>query len=559
MHTPVLILTLAAAFTAALALGLVTHRLRMSPIVGYLIAGVLVGPFTPGFVAHTELAQELAEIGVILLMFGVGLHFHLDELWAVRRVAIPGALIQSAVATGLGVVVALAFDWDTRAGLVFGLAISVASTVVLLRVLADYGALHTKSGHIAVGWLVVEDLFTVLVLVLLPLVADKGAGPAQLLQGIAIALGKIGLLAGFTFVFGRRAVPRLLAYVARTRSRELFTLTVLVLALGIAVGAAELFGVSMALGAFLAGAVVGQSEFSSRAGSEALPMRDAFAVLFFVSMGMLFDPARLMDNLGLTVATLAVVLAAKPAAAIVTMLGMRHSLRSALLVGLSLGQIGEFSFIVTALARQLELLPEAASQVLVVVSLVSITLNPLMFKLIEPLSKRLRLSEHRAALTAPPERKNAQRIIVVGYGPVGRIVTRVLFENGLDPVVIELNHDTVNQLHRQGVAALYGDASQVTILEEAGIRDAVGVIFAGTGAPEAVVRLAKQLHPGILALARVSFLQEAESLVGAGADVVVTAEAEVALAMAERVLTTLGATAEQLDRERERVRAELFA
>ena len=520
---------------------------------------MLVGPFTPGFVAETELAQELAEIGVILLMFGVGLHFHLKELWAVRKVAIPGALIQSAVATGLGVVVVRGFGWDLRAGLVFGLAISVASTVVLLRVLADYGALHTRAGHIAIGWLVVEDLFTVLVLVLLPLGANQDAGASELLLGVALALAKIAALAGFTLVFGRRAVPWLLAYVARTRSRELFTLCVLVLALGIAVGAAELFGVSMALGAFLAGAVVGQSEFSSRAGSEALPMRDAFAVLFFVSMGMLFDPARLMDNMGLTFATLGVVLVAKPAAALFTLLALGHPLRSALLVGLSLGQIGEFSFIVTALGRYLGLLPEAASQVLVVVSLASITLNPLMFRLIEPLSTRLSRRNPRQPYSEPPLPRHQQRVLVVGYGPVGRIVTRVLRENGLHPLVIELNHETVGELRRHGIDALYGDASQVTILEEAGIRDAVGLIFAGSGASEPMVSLAKQLHPDLLAIARVAFLQEAASVCSAGADQVVTAEAEAALAMAERLLTTLGATAEQLDRERARVRAELFA
>jgi monovalent cation:H+ antiporter-2, CPA2 family len=560
-HSANLILTLTTALSAALLLGLLTQRMRLSPIVGYLAAGVLIGPFTPGFVAHIELAQELAEVGVILLMFGVGLHFHVEELLAVRKIAVPGALVQIAVASALGLWLTHAFGWSFRAGLVFGLAISVASTVVLLRVLADQGVLHTRSGHIAVGWLVVEDLFTVVVLVLLPVLAQDDPSVASLLGSIGLALLKICALVAFTFLFGRRAVPKLLGYVAATRSRELFTLTVLVIALGIAVGAATVFGVSPALGAFLAGTVVGQTEFSSRAASDALPMRDAFAVLFFVSMGMLFDPAHLMDNLWLTLATVGLVLVVKPLTAILTLLASRHSLRSALLIGLSLGQIGEFSFIVTTLGSQLKILPEAAAQVLVVASLVSITLNPLLFHLVEPVARRLRGStandETNQSAIEPPQRGH-DRTIVVGYGPVGRIVTRVLRENGLDPVVIELNHLTVQELQQQGLRAVYGDASQQAILELAGAEHAVALIFAAAGSPpEAVVRMAKQLKPDILVLARVAFIHEQDELGSAGADVVITAEAEVALAMAERLLLTLGASPDQLDRERARVRTEL--
>ena len=292
-----LILTLTSGLAAALLLGYVTHRMGLSPIVGYLLAGVVVGPNTPGFVANRELAEQLAEIGVILLMFGVGLHFHFKELLAVRRVAIPGAIGQSLVATLLGCLLAVAVGWGWSAGVVFGLAISVASTVVLLRVLADNNDLHTPTGHIAVGWLVVEDLFTVLVLVLLPVLFQPGAAdPAGIGIALAWSVVKIVALIAFVFYVGGRAIPWLLNRVAATRSRELFTLTVLVMALGIAVGAAKLFGVSMALGAFLAGMVVGRSDFSSRAASEALPMRDAFAVLFFVSVGMLFDPAFLLTS-----------------------------------------------------------------------------------------------------------------------------------------------------------------------------------------------------------------------------------------------------------------------
>ncbi|HEY6880213.1 MAG TPA: cation:proton antiporter [Polyangiales bacterium] len=555
-HAAPLILTLASAFAAALVLGLITQRLRLSPIVGYLIAGVLIGPFTPGVHAHLELAQELAEVGVILLMFGVGLHFHVSELLAVRKVAIPGALIQIVVATLAGTWMTQAFGWSQRAGLVFGLAVSVASTVVLLRVLADNGALHTRAGHVAVGWLVVEDLFTVVVLVLLPLLSDRDASFGSLLSSLGLVLLKIAVLVGFTWLAGDRLIPGLLAYVAKTRSRELFTLSVLALALGIAVGASSLFGVSMALGAFLAGTVVGQSEFSSRAASDALPMRDAFAVLFFVAMGMLFDPNALIENAWLTFATVGLVMVVKPATALLSLLAMRHSLRSSLLISLSLAQIGEFSFIVTALGAQLKLLPEAASPVLVVASLVSIAINPLLFRFIEPLSRRMSLKPPNELHHMPPAERD--RAIVVGYGPVGRIISRVLRENGVEPVVIELNHETVNALTREGVAVVYGDASQQSILELAGAEHAVGLIFAAAGSPpEAVVRLAKQLNPRILVLARTTYLQESAELGSAGADVVVTAEAEVALAMAERLLNGLGASAEQLDRERARVRAEL--
>src|SRR6266851_5996642 len=339
MHHLDLILTLTGGLAVALALGYLTHRLGLSPIVGYLVGGIAVGPHTPGFVANQEVAEQLAEVGVILLMFGVGLQFHLTELLAVRRVALPGAVAQSLVATGLGAVVARTFGWDWAAGIVFGLALSVASTVVLLRVLADHRDLHTPTGHIAVGWLVVEDLFTVLVLVLLP--ALFGGRPAAL-GHVPLALGlaalKMTALVVFTLLVGGRLIPWLLEHMAATRSRKLFTLTVLVLALGIAVGSATLFGVSMALGAFLAGMVVGRSDFSLRAATEALPMRDAFAVLFFVSAGMLFDPRFLLDAPALVAATLGVILLGKPLAALGIVLLLRYPPKVALAVAVALAQ-----------------------------------------------------------------------------------------------------------------------------------------------------------------------------------------------------------------------------
>src|SRR6516162_10223937 len=346
MHHLDLLLTLTGGLAAALVCGYLTHRLGLSPILGYLIAGFVVGPNTPGFVANIQLADELAEVGIILLMFGVGLQFHLKELLAVRRVALPGAIVQSILATVLGAVVARAFGWSWTAGIVFGLALSVASTVVLMRVLTDHSDLHTPTGHIAVGWLVVEDLFTVLVVVLLPaLVNSQQAGLSHVPLALGLGLLKVATLVAVTFLVGGRLIPWLLEHVAATQSRELFTLTVLVLALGIAVGSATLFGVSMALGAFLAGMVVGRSEFSLRAATEALPMRDAFAVLFFVSVGMLFDPAYLFEAPWLIAGTLAVVLIGKPLAALAIVLWFRYPLRAAISVALALAQIGEFSFI----------------------------------------------------------------------------------------------------------------------------------------------------------------------------------------------------------------------
>jgi CPA2 family monovalent cation:H+ antiporter-2 len=559
-HEVDLILTLTGGLTAALIFGFLTQRLRLSPIVGYLLAGVVVGPFTPGFVAHGALAQQLAEIGIILLMFGVGLNFHVNELLAVRRVAIPGALGGIAVATGLGVLVARSWGWSLGAGVLFGLTISVASTVVLSRVLSDRDVLHTQAGHVAIGWLVVEDLFTVLVLVMMPLLVGERAGGSVsvVLASVGLAIVKIAGLVVFTLVIGKRALPIVLGYVARSRSRDLFTLAVLVLALGIAVISAKLFGASMALGAFLAGMVVGQSEFASRAASEALPMRDAFAVLFFVSVGMLFDPHQLLPNAALTGVTIAVILVGKPLAAFAIARGLKYSPRTSVTVAVALGQIGEFSFIVVALGRELGVLPSSATQVLVAASIVTITLNPLILRAAEPLIRRLSSPSKGEPEVPEPTLDPAHRAIVVGYGPVGRTVTRLLRENGITPTVIELNHEVVTAIGAEGQRAIYGDASQREILERAGVRASGSLVFAASGSPaEAVIRMAKELNPDLLILARSAYVREVEAVRRAGAHVVVAAEAEVALAMTEHLLTQLGATSEQLDRARERVRGEL--
>jgi monovalent cation:H+ antiporter-2, CPA2 family len=560
-HDLSLILTLTGGLASALVLGLLTQSLKLSPIVGYLLAGVLVGPFTPGYVADPGIAEQLAELGVILLMFGVGLHFHLEDLLAVRKVAIPGALAQIAVATGLGVLLTHFFGWSISAGLVFGLAISVASTVVLLRVLSDYGVLHTASGHVAIGWLIVEDLFTVLVLVLLPVLSGGSAGDTgKVLSSVAVAIAKMGALCVFTLFVGQKLIPRWLAYVARTRSRELFTLSVLVLALGIAVGSAKLFGASMALGAFLAGMIVGQSEFSARAASEALPMRDAFAVLFFVSVGMLLDPGSLLENSGLVLGTIAIVLVGKALAAFVVVRLLAYPAATGVLVGVALAQIGEFSFILAGLGRQLGILPERATDVLVATSVVTITLNPLLFRWVKPLSRRLSKSTD-----APPQSESRlsretrrSRAIVVGYGHVGKTITRLLVEHDIQPTIVELNHETVATLKASGVNAIYGDATQAGVLESAGIQYAGSLVFAASGTPaKDVIETAKSLNPGLEILARSAYVSEAEGSRKAGADLVVSAEAEVAFAMAEHLLRGLGASAEQIDRARDRLREEL--
>ncbi|MHA3773411.1 cation:proton antiporter [Verrucomicrobiota bacterium sgz303538] len=564
-HKIDLILTLTGGLTAALVLGFITQKLKLSPIVGYLLAGIIVGPFTPGFVADPEIASQCAEIGVILLMFGVGLHFHLKDLLAVRKVAVPGAIIQITAATLMGALVMRVFDWSWTAGVIFGMAISVASTVVLTRVLADNHALHSPTGHIAIGWLIVEDLFTILVLVLLPAIfgADDHGGRSVWIT-LEIALLKLGALGVFALVAGQKVIPLFLGYVARTGSRDLFTLTVLVLALGIAVGSAKFFGASMALGAFLAGMIVGQSEFSARAASDALPMRDAFAVLFFVSVGMLFDPASVSHGWPLMLATLGIVLIGKPVAALLVVLFFGRPLRSALSIAVALAQIGEFSFILAALAKGLKILPSEAISALVVASVISITLNPLLYRAIDPVMQWLerRGFARKAPLTNADELpvldEAAHRVVVIGYGPIGRTLSRILRDTGIEVVVVEMNLDTVKELREAGLPVVYGDAAQREILHHAGIEKAEGLIIAARIAPQPVVQTARELNPKISILTRATYLKESEDLRKAGANAVFASEGEIALSMTAFLLRELGASDEQIDRERDRVREELF-
>ncbi len=568
-----LIVTLAGGLIAAVVLGYLTHRLGWSPIVGYLLAGILVGPHTPGFVADTHLAEQLAEVGVILLMFGVGLHFHWKDLLAVKRIAIAGALVQSAVATALGSLVFHALGWSWPQGIVFGMALSVASTVVLVRVLADNGELQSPTGRAAVGWLVMEDIFTVFMLVLLPTVfrapLTHGSGGIALAVGLSVL--KLTAFVGFTMLAGGRLIPSLFNKVAATRSRELFTLCVLAVALGIAVGAAALFNVSVALGAFMAGMVVGQSEFSARAGSEALPLRDAFAVMFFLSVGMLFDPRQALANPLLIGLTLLIVMLGKPLAAILIVAILGYRSRIGLGVAIALAQIGEFSFLLAALGRKLGALPDVAMNPIVAVSIVSIMLNPLLFRWVDPLerllTRRPRLwrllnrtsTRELAESTVPRAAGPAHRAVIVGYGPVGQLVAGILRQRGIEPVIVEMNIDTHRRLRSEGRASVYGDANRREVLEQAGLGGAASLILSASGTAGATeaVRVAREINPKIHVVARADFLREAGLLRRAGAGEVFSGECEVALAMAGSILGHLGATPEQLDAARQQMRTDL--
>jgi CPA2 family monovalent cation:H+ antiporter-2 len=577
MSHPDLIVTLTCGLAAALACGYATFRLGLSPIVGYLLAGVVIGPHTPGFVVDTEIADQFAEIGVVLLMFGVGLQFHLEELLAVWHVAVPGAIARSVVVTFLGGFAGKALGWDWLSSVMLGLALSVASTVVLMRVLADFNDLHTPAGHVAVGWLVVEDLFTVLVLVMLPLAFGKHTGMGDLAFAAGLALVKVGGMIALTFLLGKRFIPWLLEQAAATRSRELFTLTVLVLALGIAVGSVKIFDVSMALGAFLAGMIVGRTDFSLRAATEALPMRDAFAVLFFVSVGVLFRPAYILEAPGTVAVTLAIILVAKPVIAGALIFLMRYPLGVAVPVALATAQIGEFSFILATAGQRLDVLDESVESLLVVGAIVSITLNPLLYRQAGRIERFLRryiqaptpahTPKHVDQTHSRTARRRTRRghlprhkAVIVGHGPVGRTLQRLLRANRFDPVVIELNHVTVRRLNDEGTSAIYGDAIHREILESAGLEHSVAFFLTSSsmaGASEAI-RLAREINPKILIVVRTNYVREMAELRDRGADVVFSGEGEVAMSMTEFLLRQLHAGDDQIGRERERIRAEFL-
>ena len=561
-HDISLLTTIAAGLGLAFALGLGAARLGLPPILAYLVAGVVVGPFTPGFVADSGLASQLAELGVILLMFGVGLHFSIEDLLKVRRIAVPGAVAQIAAATLLGALVARAWGWSWATGIVFGLSLSVASTVVLLRALEDRGILDSVDGRIAVGWLIVEDLATVLALVLLPALAGAlgatppaGAAPAHaaggsLLATIGITVLKISVFLAVMLVGGRRVVPWVLGRVVKTGSRELFTLAVLAVALGIAVGSAALFDVSFALGAFFAGVIVSESDFSHEAATNALPLQDAFAVLFFVSVGMLFDPMILVRQPLQVLSVVLIILVGKSLAAFGIVLGFRYSIHTALTISASLAQIGEFSFILAALGVSLGLLPVEAQSLIVAGSLLSITLNPFVFNAIEPIHRwiqaRRKLVDalERPAPTIPalandPEVERLHdHVVVVGAGRVGEPVVRELHEHGIPYVVIEASREVTERIRAEGYRVIYGDATRLEVLRTAHLDSARLVIVAAPDAYQARSMLARahQLNPGIEVLVRTHSDAERQFLEEMGAARALVGERELAVSLAREAL-----------------------
>ncbi|MGV3719518.1 MAG: cation:proton antiporter [Actinomycetota bacterium] len=567
-HGAGLILTITASLVGGFIGGFAARKLRLPVIVGYLAAGIAIGPFTPGFTGDAKIAAELAEIGVILLMFGVGIHFSLRQLLSVRGVAVPGALGQIAVATGLGIGLAMWWGWGFGAGLVLGLALSVASTVVLLRALMENDTLDTVHGRVAVGWLIVEDLVTVLVLVLIPALAValggkpiEGDSGGSVLGSLVMALGKTGVFIAFMVFLGTRAFPWLLAQVARTDSRELFTLAVLAVALGVAVGASVLLGVSLALGAFLAGMVISESDQSHQASADALPMRDAFSVLFFVSVGMLFNPMFIFSAPGKVLAVVAVVVVGKALIAYLIVVLLGYPLRTALTVAIGLAQVGEFSFIVAELGRKLGLLPDAGYQLTLAAALISITLNPLLFRTLDPveawlmkqswmaalLRRRTAADSTMPAVVAADSQELREYAVICGYGRIGSLVGELLESRGLPCLVIEQNQRQVDALRKRGVTAMFGDAANPELLAHAHL-DRVKVMVIAIPDPLATRRIiehARAINPELKIIARTHSEREwaylREQVVEA-----VLGEREAALEMARATLTRLEVPASEV-------------
>jgi len=530
-HTP-LIGTIVAGLVIAFAMGALAHRLKLPPILGYLLAGVIVGPFTPGFVADGGLAAELAEIGVILLMFGVGLHFSLKDLLSVRKIAVPGAIVQIGVATLMGLGLALAMGWGAGAGLVFGLSLSVASTVVLLRALQSRNLVETEKGRIAVGWLIVEDLAMVLALVLIPAVARAGGTGWELAGAVgAILLKVVGFIA-LMLIVGRRAIPWLLHWVAHSGSRELFRLAVLAVALGVAFGAALAFQVSFALGAFFAGMILGETQLSRRATEETLPLRDAFAVLFFVSVGMLFDPKVIIEQPGPLLATVAIIVFGKSVAAYLIVRMFGHPTDTALAVSASLAQIGEFSFILASLGTGLNILPAEGRDLILAGAILSILINPFLFSLVAGRGAARREAAEAAAgepVSLPGH------ILLVGYGRVGKLIAAGLAERKRPCVVVEDQPDVASEAEADGMIVVRGSGAEDAVLADAGVRQAGKLLIAIPGGYEAgaIAEKARALVPGLPVIARAHSDEEVAYLEGLGARHVVMAERVAAERMLE--------------------------
>ncbi|WP_369058215.1 YbaL family putative K(+) efflux transporter [Caulobacter sp. 73W] len=534
-HVP-LIATIVAGLVLAFVFGAIANRLRLPVLVGYLLAGVAVGPFTPGYVADQPLANQLAEIGVILLMFGVGLHFSLKDLMAVRKIAIPGAVAQILAATLMGLGLAVLLGWPLGGGIVFGLALSVASTVVLLRALQERRLIETERGRIAVGWLIVEDLAMVLALVLIPAVTDalsgeSGGGLVGMAGALGMTLGKVAAFIALMLIVGRRVIPWILHWTAHTGSRELFRLAVLAIALGVAFGSAGLFGVSFALGAFFAGMIMSESELSQQAANETLPLRDAFAVLFFVSIGMLFNPMILIQQPLSLLATLSIIVVGKSIAAYLIVRAFKHATGTALTISASLAQIGEFSFILAALGADLKLLPPEGRDLILAGAILSILVNPVLFRFVDRHLQKTAKPVVAPEEVAAPAPKAASCVVLVGYGRVGKAVTEGFKGAGL--VVIETESERLDELRAQGVKVVEGNAVKPEILTEAGLANASHLLVAVPNAFEAatIVEHARRLNPKVKIIARAHSDAEVELLATRGADNTIMGEREIALGM----------------------------
>jgi CPA2 family monovalent cation:H+ antiporter-2 len=550
-HNTPLISTVVVGLVLAFVLGALAQRVRISPLVGYLVAGVLMGPFTPGYVADQNIANELAEIGIILLMFGVGLHFSLKDLLSVRAIAVPGAVVQIAVATLLGMGLGWGLGWPIGGGLVFGLALSVASTVVLLRALQERRLVDTERGRIAVGWLIVEDLAMVLTLVLLPVLAGllKGEGTNGLsffvmAQPVLITLGKVAAFIVFMLVVGRRVIPWILHYVAHTGSRELFRLAVFAISLGVAFGAAILFDVSFALGAFFAGMILSESELSQRAANETLPLRDAFAVLFFVSVGMLVDPAIILREPLSLLATVFIIIFGKSAAAFAIVRLFGHPSSTALTISASLAQIGEFSFILVSLGVGLALLPERGRDLVLAGAIISIMLNPLFFALLDRIlaakddsAKETASEEKPVPRVELPVSRLSNHVVLVGHGRVGSVVSKALRQANTPFLVIEDTPGAVERLRQDGIEVITGNAAAAGMLQAANLAAARGLLVAIPDAFEGgqIVAKARAISGTLPIIARAHSEEEIAHLKHHGATSVIMGEMEIAKAMIAQI------------------------
>jgi K+:H+ antiporter len=548
-HVPPLVSTLAIALGLAFGLGLLANRFKLPPLVGYLIAGILIGPFTPGYVADQNIANQLAEVGVILLMFGVGLHFSLEDLLSVRAIAIPGALAQALVATPLGIAVGWWLDWTLGGGLVFGVALSVASTVVLLRLLQERRLVETERGRITVGWLVVQDLAMVVVLVLLPGLAglfrgvDVAPDLAEVFIEVAIVLGKFAVFVAIMLLVGKKLIPAILHHVAHTGSRELFRLAVLAIALGVAYIAAALFGISLALGAFFAGMMLSESRLSQQAATESLPLRDAFAVLFFVSVGMLFNPGIIVEAPLALLATVFIILIAKSVAAYLVVRLYDHSSTTSLIIAASLSQIGEFSFILAGLGLNLKLLPEQGRDLILAGAIITILINPLLFAALDVILARREKSEAKKEAEAEAAREPIRpttlkgHVVLIGHGRVGSFISGVLRQRSTPLFVIEDDDDMVADLKAEGIEALSGNAADPEVLQAANLGAARCLLVAIPDAFEGgqVVQQARAINAALPIIARAHSEAEIEHLLKHGASLVVMGEHEIAKAMIENI------------------------